>query len=176
METKEAELELSVIKKIMDDSRKAAYDSGTQGIFWSIVVAVALILTYLVLISEKGLQYIGLIWLIVIFFGTIGSIWIGIKEKKKIRTKTFASRVLTSVWLSIGVSNSIFAFASAVAHAFNPVYLVALDSLVLGVGFYVTGTIQQIRLLKYLSYVWWLQGILFLIFPSIHSILSFSIM
>lgn len=173
---KEAELELSVIKKIMEDSRKAAYDSGIQGIFWSVIIAITLILNYLVLIFEYGLQYLSLVWLVMIFIGTVGSIWIGIKEKKKIRTKTFASRVLMSVWLSIGVSNTIFAFGSAIAHAFSPLYLVALDSLVLGIGFFVTATIQQIRLLKYLSCVWWLQGILFLIFPSIHSILSFSIM
>src|SRR5689334_17326128 len=133
----------------MDDSRKAAYDSGIQGIFWSVIIAITLILNYMVLILDYGLQYLSLVWLVMIFIGTVGSIWIGIKEKKKIRTKTFASRVLMSVWLSIGVSNTIFAFASAIAHAFNPLYLVSLDSLVLGIGFYVTATIQQIRLLKY---------------------------
>ena len=176
METKEAELELSIIKKIMEDSRKAAYESGIQGIFWSIVIAVTLILNYIILISYNGLQYIGIVWLVMMAFGIAGSIIIGVKEKKTIKTRTFAGRVLMAVWLSIGVSNSIFAFAAVIAHAFNPLYIVALDSIVLGVGFYITGAIQQMRLLRYLTWVWWLQGIVFLIFPSIHSILSFSIL
>lgn len=176
METNEALLELSIIKKIMEDSRKAAYESGIQGIFWSIVIAVTLILNYIILISRSGYQYIGIVWLVMMALGTAGSIIIGIKEKKTIKTRTFAGRVLMAVWLSIGVSNSVFAFAAVIAHAFNPLYIIPLDSIVLGVGFYITGAIQQMRLLKFLTWVWWLQGIFFLIFPGIHSILSFSVL
>ena len=176
METKEAELELSVIKKIMEDSRKAAYDSGMQGIMWSVVIAVTLILNYVILILKMGYQYLGIIWIIMIAIGSVAAIIINIREKKKIRTKTFAGRVLIAVWSSIGISNAIFAFAAGVAHAFDPIYIIPLDSFVLGMGFYVTGTIQQMKFLKNLTLLWWAQGIVFLIYPSIHSLLSFSVL
>lgn len=176
MDTKQAELELSVIKKIMEDSRNAVYDRGIQGIFWSILIAVTLIINYIILITKTGLQFIGWSWIVLMGLGTIISLIISRNEKKKIKVTTFAGRVLTSIWVSIGVSNSMFAFASVIPHAYNPLYIIPLDSVVLGIGFYVTGTIQQIKFLKLLSFIWWTGGAYFLIFPGIHNMLFFSFM
>lgn len=176
MESEQAELELSLIKKIMEDSRNAVYDSGVQGIFWSILVAAALIINYIILVLKTGYEYIGLTWLVLMGLGTIISIIIGIKEKKRIKVKTFAGRILTSMWMSIGVSNCVIAFAAVVAHAYSPLYIIPIDSIVLGIGFFVTGTIQQLKFLKFLSWIWWAGGALFFVFPSLHSILYFSLM
>lgn len=176
MEANDAEIELSVIKTIMEDSRKAVYDSGIQGIFWSILIAVILIVNYAILILGLGYQYIGLSWLVLTLLGSIISIFIAIKEKKIIRVKTFAGRILTSIWVAIGISNSIMAFAATIPRAFDPLYIVPLDCIVFGVGFYVCSTIIQMKFLKLLTYIWWLGGVAFMFFPSIHCLLFFSLM
>jgi len=46
METKNAELELSLIKKMMEDSRRLNIDNGIHYIFWGILVTIALLINY----------------------------------------------------------------------------------------------------------------------------------
>jgi hypothetical protein len=118
----------------------------------------------------------GLVWLVMMLLGTIVSIFLARKEKKTVRVSTFAGKVLTSIWISIGISNSIIAFASVIAKAFDPLYIIPIDSIILGLGFYVTAYIVQLRYLKYISLLWWVGGVLFLAFPSFHSILFLSLM
>ena len=176
MKENDAELELSVIRTIMEDSRNAVYDSGIQGIFWSVLIAVILIVNYAILIMGLGYQYIGLSWFVLTLIGSVISIFISIKEKKIIRVKTFAGRILTSIWIAIGVSNTIMAFAAAVPRAFDYLYIVPLDCIVFGVGFYVCSVIIQMKLLRFLTYIWWVGGVAFIFFPSIHCLLFFSLM
>ena len=51
MEKNQAELELSVIKKIMEDSRNVVMDNGIHYIFWGIIVTAALLVNYIMLLT-----------------------------------------------------------------------------------------------------------------------------
>ena len=64
METKQAELELSVIKKIMEDSRNVVLDNGIHYIFWGVIVTSALIINYVMLLTRTSMNYIGLMWFV----------------------------------------------------------------------------------------------------------------
>lgn len=176
IDIKQAEFEITVIKKIMEDSRKAAYDTSIQGLFWVMVMAPAIIINYLVLVFNSGYQYIGILWLAAVVTGIIGSIIIARKEKRTIRVKTFAGKLLATIGFAVGGANVIFAFASAIADAFDPLYLVPVDSVVLGLAFYVIGILQQLKTLKMLSVIWWAGAVFFFIFPGIHCLLFLAIM
>lgn len=175
IDIKQAELEIAVIKKIMEDSRKAVYDTSMQGIFWTAVMAPAIIVNYLMFVFHFGLQYVGLLWLAAVTIGTIGSIIIARKERRTVRAKTFAGKLLATIGIGIGCANVIFSVASAVAHAFDLVYLVSVDSVVMGMGFYVIGIIQQLKTLKMIALVWWAGAIFFFVFPSIHCLLFLAV-
>lgn len=56
----QAELELSLIRKVMEDSRKAVYETGKQGTFWTLVMAPAILLNYFMIIFNTGIEYTGL--------------------------------------------------------------------------------------------------------------------
>lgn len=175
LDIKQAELEIAVIKKIMEDSRKAVYDTSIQGIFWVTVMAPAILANYLMFVFHFGLQYVGLLWMTAVLIGTIGSIIIARKEKRTVRVKTFAGKLLATIGIGIGCANVIFSIASGVAHAFDPLYIVSVDSVVMGMGFYVIGIIQQLKTLKYISFIWWAGAIFFFVFPSIHCLLFLAV-
>jgi magnesium-transporting ATPase (P-type) len=175
IDIKQAELEITVIRKIMEDSRKAVYDTSIQGIFWTMVMAPAILLNYLMYVFRFGFQYVGLLWIGAVVIGIIGSIIIARKERRTVRVKTFAGKLLATIGVAIGAANVMFAFASAVAKAFDPLYIVPVDSVVMGMGFYVIGIIQQLKTLKMLSFIWWAGAIFFFVFPSIHCLLFLAV-
>ncbi len=176
MDTKQAELEITVIRKIMEDSRRAVYDTSIQGMFWTMLMAPAILINYIMLISNTGLQYSGLLWMGAVIAGITGSIIIAYKEKRITHVKTFAGKILATIGIAVGGANLMFAFASVVTNAFNPVYIIPVDSVVLGMAFYVVGVIQQLKSLKFLTIIWWSGAVFFFVIPSFHCLLFFAVM
>ncbi len=172
----QAELELSLIRKVMEDSRKAVYETGKQGTFWTLVMAPAILLNYFMIIFNTGIEYTGLLWLAAVLTGTAGSVVIARKEKNTIRVKTFSGKILTSIGIAAGGTNVIFAAASGFFGVFKPVYIVPIDSVVLGMAFYLVGVIQQLKSLKLFAFVWWAGAVFFFFFPSMHCLLFLAIM
>jgi hypothetical protein len=176
MDTKQAELEISVIKKIMEDSRSAVYNKSSQGIFWFSLTSAAVLVNYLMVVTGIGLKYSGLLWIAVTLFGTVYSVILAKKENRNDRVKTFAAKILVSIGIAVGISNILFAFASIVAKAYDPYIIVAVNSMVLGLAFYVISVIQQLKTFKIISILWWAGSVFFFFKPGIHSLLFMSIM
>ena len=175
IDIKQAELEITVIKKIMEDSRKAVYDTSAQGILWTFCMAPAVLVNYLMYVFNYGFKYLGFLWMGAVAIGTIGSIIIARKEKRTVRVKTFAGKLLATIGIAIGGTNVLFAFASVIAKAFDPLYIVPVDSVALGMAFYVIGVIQQLKTYKILAYIWWAGAVFFFVFPSVHCLLFLSV-
>ena len=176
MDTKHAELEISVIKKIMEDSRSAVYYKSSQGIFWFTLTAAAVLVNYLMVVTGTGMKYSGLIWIAVTGFGTMYSIILAKKENRKNKVKTCAGKILAAIGISVGIANILFAFASIVARAYDPFVIVSMNAMVLGLAFYVISMIQQLKSFKIISFVWWAGSVFFFFRPGIHSLLFLAAM
>lgn len=176
MNTKHAELEISVIKKIMEDSRSAVYDKSSQGIFWFTLTSFAVLVNYLMIVTDTGMKYSGLLWIAVTGFGTVYSVYLARKEDTKKRVKTFAGKILAVIGISVGIANLLFAFASVVARAYDPFIIVSMNCMVLGMAFYVISMIQQLKSFKIISFIWWAGSVFFFFRPGIHSLLFLAVM
>jgi len=176
MDTKQAELEISVIRKIMEDSRSAVYNKSSQGIFWFTLTAAAVLVNYLMVVTATGLKYSGLLWIAVTGFGTVYSIILAKKENRKNKVRTFAGKILAAIGISVGIANILFAFASVVARAYDPFVIVSMNAMILGMAFYVLSVIQQLKSFKILADLWWAGSVFFFFMPGIHSLLFMSIM
>ena len=176
MDTNQAELEISVIKKIMEDSRSAVYDKSSQGLFWFTLTAAAVLINYLMAVTGIGLKFSGLLWAGVSIFGTLYSIRLAKKESGKLKVKTFAGKILTTIGVATGIANIMFAFASIVANAFDPFVIVSMNAMILGMAFYVLSVIQQLKSFKILADLWWAGSVFFFFMPGIHSLLFMAIM
>src|SRR4030095_5638626 len=174
METTQAELELSVIKKIMEDSRKITVESGKQLILWGAVVSAALVANYIMVIMKISTNYQGLMWFI-LMTGTWLAGWIMERsENKKRKVHTFAGKLLGSLWFASGISMFMLGFIGTASRAYNPVYICPLISVILGISYFTSGTIQQISWLRNIAIAWWLAAILLFIFPGAHTLLIFA--
>jgi len=176
MDTRQAELEISVIKKIMEDSRSAVYDKSSQGLFWFTLTAATVLINYLMAVTGIGLNFSGLLWAGVSIFGTLYSIRLAKKESSKIKVKTFAGKILTAIGIATGIANIMFAFSSLVANAFDPFVIVSMNSMILGMAFYILSVIQQLKSFKILADLWWAGSVFFFFMPGIHSLLFMAIM
>lgn len=176
MDTKQAELEISVIKKIMEDSRSAVYNKSSQGIFWFTLTSIAVLVNYLMVVLNTGIKYSGILWIAVSVFGSVYSVYLAKKEERSIKVKTFAGKILTSIGIATGIANIMFAFASLVANAFDPFVIVSMNAMILGMAFYVLSVIQQLKSFKILADLWWAGSVFFFFVPGIHSLLFMAIM
>lgn len=176
METKQAELELSIIKKIMEDSRRINIDNGIHYIFWGILVTVALLGNYVMLLTKTPGNYIGLMWFILMISGAIADGFISKHQSKKSRVHTFTSKILGSLWFASGIAMFMFGFLGIVTKAYNPIFICPIIATSLGISYFTSGTIQQINWLRNISFGWWIGAALLFIFPSIHTLLIFAIM
>ncbi len=166
MDTKQAELELSVIKKIMEDSRNVVCNNGWHYIFWGAVVSSALIANYIMLLLRISNEFVGWMWFVLMISAAIIAIlWERRKEKKRL-VKTFAG----------GIAMFMFGFMGTISGAYNPVYICPIISTVLGVTYFTSGEIQQLKWQKRLSFGWWAGAIFLFLFPSVHTLLIFALM
>jgi hypothetical protein len=176
MDTKQAELELSVIKKIMEDSRRVVSDNGWHYIFWGVIVTIALIANYIMALSHVDMKFAGIMWFVMMVSAAIVEGVIERRNEKKRKAMTFAAKLLGSLWTSSGIAMFMIGFIGTISGAYNPVYISPLISIVLGVAYFTSGAIQQIKWLQMLSVGWWLGAIGTFAFPGIHTLLIFAAM
>ncbi len=176
METRQAELELSLIKKMMDDSRKISLDNGWHFIYWGSLVTAALLINYILIITRSSPDYIGWMWFIMMIGGAIAGGILEKRHEKKKQVHTIAGRIIGSLWFASGIAMFIYGFLGSVSGGYNPVYICPVISTSLGISYYTSGEIQQIRLLKNIAFGWWAGAILLFFLPGIHTLLIFAIM
>ena len=176
MEIKNAELELSLIKKMMEDSRRLNIDNGIHYIFWGILVTIALLINYTMLLLKVPGNYIGLAWFILMLSGALIDGIIGRRQSKSSKVTTFTSRIMGSLWFASGIAMFMYGFLGTITKAYNPVFICPIISTSLGISYFTSGSIQQIKWLQNISFGWWAGAAIMFIFPSVHTLLIFAIM
>lgn len=181
METKQtdstqAELELSVIRKIMDDSRRVILDNGWHYIYWGSIVTIALIINYLMILNGVSGYYQGMLWFVSMVAASIVESIIERRREKKVKVKTFAGKLLNTLWSATGICMFMLGFVGTVSGAYNQVYIFPVISTVLGIAYYTSGAIQQIKWLSRIAFGWWSGAIVLFAFPGLHSMLVFGLM
>lgn len=176
METKNAELELSLIKKMMEDSRRLNIDNGIHYIFWGILVTIALLINYAMVLLKVPGNYIGLAWFILMLSGALIDGIIGRRQSKSSKVTTFTSRIMGSLWFASGIAMFMYGFLGTITKAYNPVFICPIISTSLGISYFTSGSIQQIKWLQNISFGWWAGAAIMFIFPSVHTLLIFAIM
>jgi hypothetical protein len=173
----QAEQELSFIKKVMEDSKQVTVDNGKYYILWGVLVSVTLFVNYgLICIEDIKGYYYGILWMIMMAGGAVASSVMKSRDLKKARVYTFAGKVLSSIWIAAGIAMFIVAFVGPAFKVYDYTYISSIISIILGVAYFVSGEIQQIKWLKLLSIGWWGGGIALFAVPGIHSYLIFGFM
>lgn len=169
-----AEEEISVIKHLMEDSRKAVIENGWHYIYWGSIVTAAITANYLMIVYNISMFAQGMLWFISMPAAAIVEGIIERKKEKNERVKTFAGRLINALWTGAGVCMFIIGFAGSVSGAYSANMIFPLISIVLGSAYLISGVIQQVKWLSVLSVFWWGGSVVMLLFPGKHSMLIFA--
>lgn len=172
----QAEIELSLIKKIMHDSRKTVVDNGWHYIYWGIIVTIVLFVNYIMVLGNISMNSQGMLWFISMVSASIIEQVISRKFDKTEKERNFSGKLLITLWSITGLCMFIFAFAGSISGAYNPIYIFPVISCILGAAYYISGAIQQVKWMKLLTAGWWTGSIILFIYPGVHSMIIFAIM
>ena len=175
MEDRTAIDELIFIRKVIEDSKRSVAENGIGYIFWGILVFLGLMSVYLKIVFDLPYDS-NWVWIILIGFGWAYTIIANLIKKRKKHVKTFAGKILMSVWVSAGIVMTIIGFV-ATAAGMIPGYAVSpLISTVLGAAYFISGIIYDSKWVKLLSVGWWLGGIGMFFVVNINQILIMALM
>jgi len=175
MKNTNIEEEIYFIKKVMEDSRRLIVADGKSFIFWGVIVTIGLLVTYFAVMYrwESNLSWF---WPALIAFGWIFTIIIESRHAKRAKTITFASKIIAAVWISCGIAMTIVGFAGPIAGAYNSIYVSPIISIILGVGYAVSGFVFGKFWVSLLSIGWWIGAILMLFMGTLETILIMAAM
>lgn len=175
IQASQAEIEISAIKKIMEDSRKIAVVNGKHYIFWGVLVSTALIINYIMALRDVSLNIQGFMWFILMVGGAITGAIMEKLDHRKRPVHTFAGKLLSTLWFASGISMFMFGFLGTITKAYDPLFICPIIFTVLGVSYFTSGAIQQTKWFQYISFGWWLAAAFLFIFPGIHTLLIAAI-
>ena len=174
MDEKTAIDELQFIKKVIEDSRKSITYNGLDYIFWGIIVIVGMLIQYFAILSHYYFNFFW-IWVVLIPIGWALSIFNGISKKEKM-PRTFTGRIITSVWVAIGIGMTLLGFIGTFSHGINPMFVSPILSVCLGTGYFITGKIIEAKWVSNLAFGWWIGAVVLFFYPGIHSLLIMALM
>jgi len=175
MEKQQAELEINMIKKIMEDSRKIVIEDGIGYIVWGLLVFVGMISSYFAVLT-KQYNYTIWIWVILISGGwayTIISYFL--KDSKK-KASTLAGKILGGLWISTGISMTLIGFVGPLSHSIGGYTVTPLISIILGIAYFVSGIVYGQGWIRNLASGWWAGAVVMFFWPGINTFFIFAAM
>ena len=170
--------ELAYIRKLMAESRGQVADDGKPSILWGIIVFFGLLYTYYEAYNPNNLS--GWVWIGLSVCGWIYMFgWVRQKAKKQ-PSRTFAGRITGAVWGSVGISITLFVFTTMASNwlepavEFHPLFIMYVISILLGIGYFVSGILYEIPWLRWVGIAWWATSLIYIFWPGVHSLLIFA--
>lgn len=174
--SEQAELELSEIKKIMEDSRRIMVDDGLGFIIWGTLVAAGLIFSYLSVLGFLDWDITSIAWFVLIGAGWLITFLQFRKEKKKRKAVTFAGKVAGAIWGSAGITMTIIGFVGSYSGLIRGFGISPLMACVIAAAFFVSGVIYNDKSFRFLSFGWWTGALIMFFWRSPHTLLMFALM
>ena len=183
MENVKPQEELAFIRRIMADSRGQVADDGKPSIVWGIIVVLGMLFNYYegymhALTGQR--QYAGWVWLGLCLLGLVYIYWHVRTQNRRQRSKTFAGRVAGAIWGAVGVSMSIFIAATIIGYsldrtiALHPIFICTVTSLILGIGYFVSGILYEISWLRWVAIGWWASSVIYVFWPRADALLVYA--
>ncbi|MBN1968478.1 MAG: hypothetical protein JXR48_06130 [Candidatus Delongbacteria bacterium] len=168
--------DIEFIKNQIELSKKKLLVMSYDAVYWGIIVFIGLMYSYFEALYRFG-YYSFYVWISIIFIGW-GFQYYHEKFGKRVRIRTFSSKILNSVWVGAGVTMTLIALSSMLTYStnkfVNPIAIAPLIGLVLGMSYFVTGVLTESKVMIFFSIIWWISSFSMLFITSIHILPSFA--
>ncbi|MFH0736081.1 MAG: hypothetical protein V1773_16625 [bacterium] len=159
MEEEKVHEDILFIRKIIEDNRRKLVDNGLSYIINGSVLAIGIPIT--VTMGFVGMEtYIPYVWLFLVAVMIALNITISKRVQKNFSVKTFGSEVFNALWLACGISIMIIFILSITTSAITPSAFITSCASIFGIGYLLTGVINDLKFMKILAAFWWLTAII----------------
>jgi len=154
METKQIQEDISYIKNMIENNRRSLVDNGLMLVNNGIYVVVGVVLSYVLGATGKG-DLMPYLWLILMVILIAVNAYVGKKSESKQKKKTFASEMFSATWISCGIPMGIASIIFLTTDLIPFSIFFFFISTILGIAYYLSGTINDLPFMKYLALGWW---------------------
>ncbi|PKL88399.1 MAG: hypothetical protein CVV23_10260 [Ignavibacteriae bacterium HGW-Ignavibacteriae-2] len=158
MEKNQLQDDINYIKKMIENNRRSLVDNGIMYISIGVYVVLGASISYLLGTAGKQ-DLLPPLWLALIIILIIFNLIISRRFKKKQTRKTFASETFSAVWMACGIPITIISILYFITGGITLSTLFTSISAILGIGYFLTGHINELKFMKILAFGWWLAMI-----------------
>jgi hypothetical protein len=165
MTQKDITNELTIIKNMIEKTRRETIESGTL----FIAIGVQWVLFGLGFYFLGRFQLGHLIWpamMVGLVLTLVISVILGKHQEKLVKVKSYSKVLYANVWLSVGATGILVGFLFPWLHVYDFELVPIIIWPVLGIGFYMTGVIFELRLIQWTSLIWWIAAIAMAFMPG----------
>ncbi|MGE5498172.1 MAG: hypothetical protein ACM3Q2_08885 [Syntrophothermus sp.] len=166
--------ELQFIKRVIEDSKRSIVYNGMHYIVWGILIIAGMLLNYYFLRQHIYFNYL-YEWAAIVFIGWVFSFYYSKRLDKK-GPKTFALKIIATVWLAAGVAMTILGFIGPLSGAISGSFISPVLSVILGMAYLITGVIFESRWFSWLSAGWWAGAVFMFYYPGIHTLFIMALL
>lgn len=168
--------DLEFIRRVMEETRRAAVGSNPLFFLWGAVIWVEVLLTYgFVYVSVKGpdlIPYIPWVWALLSAAAVVYTIAFLVQgSRRRAKLSTFSDRVIGYLWTGSLVSLVLIAYLSPLnailtGQGYSYVLPMAAQTVLLAGALFVMGGVYELRSLMNLALAFWVGAVLELLGPS----------
>ncbi len=146
--------EISIIKSMIEKTRRETAESGHLFIFIGIFSAIMVFVLGILGIYHLHHLNLPVLIILAVVNGIIGY-YVAAKEGKTEKVKTYAKSLFYSIWFacSIPLIMMTFLFPFLKVYPFHAIPV--LVSLIFGIALFLTGAVYELRFMIWFSLVWW---------------------
>lgn len=167
MEHAQFQEDLEYVKSMIENNRRQLLDNGINYLTTTVFVALGVIVSYILGINGKE-SLLPYIWIPLIFLLIVVNYYLQLKVYKKTKTKkTFIGKIFTAVWLACGIPILLITVLHFITGLISLQAMFIAISAILGIAYYLTGIINDLKFMQYLAFGWWAGTLLSLIWAYI---------
>jgi hypothetical protein len=149
--------EISIIKSMIEKTRKETAESGHLFIFMGIASAFFVLVISLLELYRLNRLVLPAMIVLTVINGIIGYL---VVAKATEKVKSYSKVVVTSLWLICGLTLLMMTFLFPFLKVYSFSALGTLVSMILGIAVFMTGIIYEMRFILWFSIAWWVGALL----------------
>jgi hypothetical protein len=158
MDEMQAKEEIQLIKAMLEKTKKATAESGTLFIVWGVLIALALVGSF-VLAYFKKYDWEWLNWIAVTVVGWVYSVIYGIRKERREPVRTYIQTAAGHLYFASGTAFLLVGIVFPALKVYSYEAIPILIAAVSGILFTVMGGIYEWPLLKWAGFLWWVGAV-----------------
>lgn len=165
MDINQLQQDISIIKEMIEKTRRQTANSGHLFIFIGVFSALATVGIGLLEIFSLQDFFIPLLILMAVVNGITGYFIISNEEKKE-KVKDYTRIFFWNVWMVCGLSALLIVFVFPFLNVYSFGAVPIITSVLMGIALFLTGVLFEMNVIKLSSLIWWVGAILLALYEG----------